>query len=294
MYATVFRTIVAALLATSPAWAQSVQPDRVPSIVAAQNFYGDVAGQVAGPSIPVTSIVNSPDQDPHAFEASPSAARALAVARIVVHNGLDYDPWMAKLVRATRSPDRQVLVAATLLGRKPGANPHLWFDPATMPAVAKAVAQALAAADPANASGYDARLAAFLASLQPLDAKVAAMRTRFAGTPVTATEPVFGAMAAALGLTVRNERFQVSVMNGTEPRPSDVRAFEADLRGRKVRVMFYNGQATGPAAQRLLRLAREAGVPVVAVSETQPAGTTYQSWMLAQLDALEAALAAPN
>ena len=282
--------MLAVLRFSAPGLAQGV----LPSIVAAQNFYGDVAGQVAGPGVPVTSIVNSPDQDPHAFEASPSTARALSAARIVVYNGLDYDPWMAKLVRATRSPERQVLVVASLLGRKAGANPHLWYDPAVMPAVAKAVANALATVDPANADGYNGRLAAFTASLQPLDAKVAAMRTRFAGTPVTATEPVFGYMATALGLDVRNERFQLAVMNGTEPRPSDVKAFEADLRGKKVRVMFYNGQATGPAAQRLLRLAREAGIAVVAVTETQPAGMTYQAWMLAQLDALETALAASS
>ena len=290
MRAALTAIIMLALLGASPGWTQSA----LPSIVAAQNFYGDVAGQGAGPGVPVTSIVNSPDQDPHTFEASPSTARALSAARIVVYNGLDYDPWMAKLVRATRSPERQVLVVASLLGRRAGANPHLWYDPAVMPAVAKAVAQALAAADPANAEGYNGRLAAFTASLQPLDAKVAALRTRFAGTPVTATEPVFGYMATALGLDVRNERFQLAVMNGTEPRSSDVKAFEADLRGKKVRVMFYNGQATGPAAQRLLRLAREAGIAVVAVTETQPAGMTYQAWMLAQLDALETALAASN
>ena len=280
--------VLAGLGLSAPGWAQVVPL----SVVAAQNFYGDVAGQVAGAGVSVTSIVSSPDQDPHAFEASPSTARALSSARIVVYNGLDYDPWMTKLVRATRSPERQVLVAATLLGRKAGANPHLWYDPTAMPAVAKAIADALAAADPANAPGYKQRLAAFTASLQPLDARIAAMRTRFAGTPVTATEPVFGYMATALGLVVRNERFQLAVMNGTEPRPSDVKAFEADLREKKVRVLFYNGQATGPAAQRLVRLAREGGIPVVAVTETQPAGMTYQAWMLAQLDALEAALAA--
>lgn len=281
--------VLTVLLWAGPAaWAQGVPV----SIVAAQNFYGNVASQVAGPGVPVTSIVNSPDQDPHAFEASPSTARALAGARIVVYNGLGYDAWMAKLVRATRSPERQVLVAADLLGRKAGANPHLWYDLAAMPAVAKAVAAALTKADPAGAAGYAQRLEAFMASLQPLDAKVAAMRTRFAGTPVTATEPVFGIMATALGLTVRNERFQLAVMNGTEPRPSDVKAFEDDLRGKKVRVMFYNGQATGPAAQRLLRLARDAGIPVIAVTETQPSGMSYQAWMLAQLGALETALAA--
>lgn len=282
--------MLALLRFASPGWAQGGPL----SIVAAQNFYGDVAGQIAGAGISVTSILNSPDQDPHSFEASPSTARALSAARIVVYNGLDYDPWMAKLVRATRTPERQVLVVADLMRRRAGANPHLWYDPAVMPVVAKAIADALAKADPARATGYAQRLQAFTESLKPLDARIAGMRTRFAGTPVTATEPVFGYMAAALGLTVRNEQFQLAVMNGTEPRLSDVAAFEADLRGKRVRALFYNGQATGPAAQRLLRLARDAGIPVVAVTETQPAGITYQAWMLAQLDALGTALSTPR
>lgn len=261
-------------------------------IVAAENFYADVAGQVAGPGVPVTSILNNPGQDPHSFEPPPSVARALAGARIVIYNGADYDPWMAKLVRAVRQPGRQVLVAADLLGRKGGVNPHLWYDPATMPVVAKAVAGALASADPANAAAYAQRLQAFLDAMAPVDAKIAALRTRFAGTPVSATEPVFGYMSQALGLVNRNERFQLAVMNETEPRPSDVAAFEADLKNKRIRLLFHNAQSAGPVAQRFVRLAQSSGIPVVAVTETQSPGTTYQSWMLATLGAVEAALAA--
>ena len=265
-----------------------------PMIVAAENFYGDVAGQIAGEGVTVTSILSSPDQDPHLFEASPSTARALSAARIVLYNGVDYDPWMAKLVRATRAPNRQVLVAGDLVRRKIGVNPHLWYDPSVMPVVAKALTDTLAAADPTHAADYTQRLQTFTQSLKPLNDKIAAMRTRHAGVSVTATEPVFGYMATALGLTMRNERFQLAVMNNTEPRASDVSAFEADLKARRVRALLYNSQATGPTAQRMVRLAKQANVPVVGVTETQPAGTTYQSWMLAQLDALDAALSAPQ
>lgn len=276
---------------TSQAQAQA---EAALSIVVAENVYDDVARQVAGPGVPVASILSSPDQDPHLFEASPSTARAVAAARIVVYNGADYDPWMAKLVQARRAPGQQVIVVADLVGRKAGANPHLWYDLAVMPAVARALADALAVADPANAPAYAERRRAFEESLRPLAAKVANLRARFAGAPVAATEPVFGYMATALGLAMRNERFQLAIMNETEPRVSDVAAFEADLKGKRVRALLYNSQATGPAAQRLLRLAGRAGVPVVGVTETQPADTTYQSWMLAQLDALEAALSAPR
>lgn len=262
-------------------------------IVAAERVYADVARQIAGPAATVTSVLNNPAADPHLFEAAPSVARAVANARIVVANGAGYDPWMEALLRANPAPGRRVLVIARLLSVPAGSNPHLWYDPAAMPAYADALARALTAADPAEASAFAARLARFRASLRPLDARIAALRARFAGTPVTATEPVFGRMAAALGLTMRNRRFQIAVMNGTEPAPGDVAAFDRDLRTRAVRVLIYNRQATTPATRRLLDIARRAGVPVLGVTETEPAGLSYQAWIGGTLDALEAALAAP-
>ena len=277
--------LLMAVFAAAPAYGRV-------SIVAAENFYGDVAGQIAGPDADVTSILSSPDQDPHLFEASPSVARSLAGAQLVIYNGVDYDPWMAKLLKAGRVPGRVVLVAADVLKRKPGTNPHLWYDPTAMPAVAAAIAAALTRIDPAHADGFAARLQVFKASLAPLDARIAALRGRVSGRVVGATEPVFGYMATALGLVMRHDRFQIAVMNGTEPRPSDVAAFEADLRGKRLVVLFYNSQATGPAAQRLLTLARQSGIAVVGVTETQPAGVNYQAWMMGALDALETAMPA--
>jgi zinc/manganese transport system substrate-binding protein len=260
------------------------------SIVAAENFYGDVAQQVAGSNATVSSVLNKPDQDPHLFEASPSVARLLASASIVVSNGVDYDPWMAKLLSASRSPNRTVIVVADVVHRKPGDNPHLWYDPSTMPAFATALAAALSQRDPAHQADYDQGLRHFLDSFLPLQAKIAELHSRFAGIPVTATEPVFGYMATALGLKMRNERFQLAVMNDTEPRPSDVAAMENDLRRRQVRMLFHNSQATDTAAERLVRIARESKVPVVGVTETEPAGTTYQTWMMDQLAAVTEAL----
>lgn len=261
------------------------------AVVAAENFYGDLARQIGGNDVAVTSILGNPDQDPHSFEASPSTARALAAARIVVVNGAGYDPWMDALLKASAAKGRAVIIAAALMHRTPKDNPHLWYDPATMPAVAGALTDALVAADPAHRAGFERRRDAFLASLAPITRQVADLRAKYAGTAVTATEPVFGYMAGAAGLRMRNTRFQWAVMNGTEPAATDVAALENDLKRKTVRVLFYNRQATSPMAQRLMALARGNGIPVVGVSETEPAGTTYQAWMLGQLKALSAALA---
>jgi zinc/manganese transport system substrate-binding protein len=116
------------------------------------------------------------------------------------------------------------------------------------------------------------------------------MRRAYHGLPATATEPVFGYMAAAIGLAMRNERFQRAIMNDTEPGASDVAAFENDLRARRVRVLLYNSQASGALTMKMQNLAKSAGIPVVGVSETEPPGTRYQDWMMAQLTSLDAAL----
>jgi zinc/manganese transport system substrate-binding protein len=264
------------------------------AVVAAENFYGDIARQIGGDQVTVASIMNNPDQDPHLFETTPGIVREIAGAQIAIVNGADYDPWMEKLIAAAPQPKRKVIVAAALVHKKAGDNPHLWYDPATMPAVAQAIATELSNADPAHKSGYTARLATFLASLKPINEKIAALRGKFAGAPVTASEPVFGYMAGALGLKMRNESFQLSVMNDTEPSARDVAAFEQDLKDHKVRVLFYNKQATNKIVQHLVGLAHAGKIPVVGVTETAPPDLSYQAWMLGQLGDTEKALAGPS
>lgn len=263
-------------------------------VVAAENFYGSVAQEIGGDRVSVTSILNNPDQDPHLFEVSPAIIRQIAAARVVIYNGADYDPWIEKLLKVTAKPGRVAIVAADLMNRKAGDNPHLWYDPATMPAVASALAAALAAADPAHKDDYAARLRTFLASLAPLNDKIAAIRGKYAGTPVTASEPVFGPMADALALKMANERFQLAIMNDTEPSARDVAAFERDLKTHKVRVLFYNKQASNKVVAHLVDLARAANVPVVGVTEIAPSGVSYRDWMLMQLDETQRALAGPS
>ena len=261
------------------------------TIVAAENFYGDLARQVAGSHASVVSILSNPDQDPHLFEADAATATALAKARIVIANGADYDPWIDKLLSASKAADRTTIVVADLVGKRSGDNPHLWYDPSTMRAVAARLAEDLGRVDPADKADYEAKARTFVASLEPLEAKVAAMKKAFAGVPVTASEPVFGYMAALIGLDMHDRAFQTAVMNSTEPSPADVAGFEDGLKAHKVRVMLYNSQAEDEAVKRLVGIARNSQVPVVGISETEPAGKTYAAWMMGQLTELDRALA---
>jgi zinc/manganese transport system substrate-binding protein len=159
------------------------------SVVAAENFYGDVARQIGGDDVAVASIMNNPDQDPHLFETTPSVVKQIADAQIVILNGADYDSWMDKLLKVSPKSGRAAVVVADLVDKKAGDNPHLWYDPGTMPAAAKALAEAFAKADPAHKDVYAARLKTFLASLKPINEKIAAIRGKFAGTTVSIFSP---------------------------------------------------------------------------------------------------------
>ena len=264
------------------------------AVVAAENFYGDIARQIGGDRVAVVSIMSSPDQDPHLFETTPGTVRQIAKAQIIIANGANYDPWMEKLLAATPRAGRVVITAADLTGRKAGDNPHLWYDPKTMPAVATAIAEALSKADASHASEYAARLKTTLATLERIAARVAQLKAKHAGSAVTATEPVFGPMAEALGLTMRNQRFQLAMMNDTEPSARDLAAFERDLRERAVKVLIYNSQVSEKLTERLRDIAIKSKVPVVGVAETMPANTIFQDWVLGELDAIDKALSGPN
>jgi zinc/manganese transport system substrate-binding protein len=279
--------VAAAILLIAPTLAGAANPI---AVLAAENFYGDIAQQIGGPDVKVTSILTNPDQDPHLFEASPSVARAVSTARIVIYNGLDYDPWMAKLLSAVASSERAAIDVGKLVGKRPGDNPHIWYDPNTVLALAARLADELSIADPTHQADYRQRLVEFRQSLQPIEAKIAALNTRLAGTPVAATEPVFNYLLDAIGMQVQDRRFQLAVMNDTEPGASDVVTFQNDLESHRVRMLVYNSQASDPTAERMVRLARTSHIPVVAVTETEPPGKNYQEWLSSELDAIDQAL----
>ena len=264
------------------------------AVLGTENFYADLLGQVGGARVVATSLLNDPNADPHGFESSTQAAVAVADARLVIVNGLGYDAFMDKLLAASPNANRTVINVQQLLGLADGANAHIWYDPATMPAVAAAVTTALDAIDPTNAFYFDARKALYLDSLKPLATKIAEMKTRFGGAPVAFTEPVAGYLAAAIGLQVLTpEGFQKSIEDGTDPAPADVAAESDLLTGKKVKVLLYNSQVTSPITTQMHDLAVANGIPVVGVAETIPAAySDYVSWQLAQMNQLEQALAA--
>jgi zinc/manganese transport system substrate-binding protein len=262
-------------------------------VVAAENVYGDIAEQIGGPHVSVTSILTSPSADPHLFEPGTSSGLAVAGAKVVLQNGLGYDAFMTRLENAAPSKNRVVVTMADVLGvHGKDANPHLWYDVPRLDRVATAIAAAFARTDPPHAVAYRRGLHRFERSLAPLRHEVATIRARFGGTPVAYTEPVPGYLVAAAGLrNLAPDSFTRLIEEGTEPSASAVAAMNMLVSDHRIRVLLYNSQAVSPVTARLRAAAQHAGTRVVPVSETLPPHLTFQQWQLDQARALAAALA---
>jgi zinc/manganese transport system substrate-binding protein len=259
------------------------------SAIGVESQYADVISQIAGPYANVTAIEKNPSTDPHEYEASPAIAREIAGADLIVANGLGYDSWIDKIIAASPRRSRRVIEVRRVLGLPPDTpNPHVWYDPRTMPAVARAIASALSAIEPARSGYFSANERKFVASLAPWKRMLAEFAQTHVRTPVAVTEPVANRMLEAAGCDILTPRgLQVAIMNGSDPSPQDVAAEEALLSGHRVKVLIYNRQVTNPLTQSFLDLAKRNGIPVVGVYEIMPTpGYDYQSWMQAEAAAL--------
>ncbi len=262
--------------------------------VGAENEYADVIQQVGGKYVQVSAIMSNPNTDPHTFEASASVGRLVNAAQLVVQNGLGYDTFMNTIENAVPDSSRRVIVVQKLLGRPDSTpNPHLWYQPGTMPAVANAVAADLAALQPAHAAYFTANAAAFTASLAAWTKAIAAFKARYPGTPVATTEPVADYLLRAAGAdNLTPWAFQADIMNGTDPSAQDVATQRSLFTQHKVTVFLYNQQVTDSLTESFITLAQANGIPVVGVYETMPEpGYHSQSWMLAEVQALQRAVA---
>ena len=286
---------VAALTAACSSSTPSSSPVAAGKIVAvgAENEYAAVIGQIGGQYVTVSAIMSDPNTDPHTFEASPKVAGEVSQASLIVQNGVGYDDFMSTIEKADANSTRKVIDVQNLLGLPDSTpNPHLWYKPSTMPAVAAAVASDLEALDPAHKSAYAANLTTFDNSLTAWNTAIAALKSQYGGDAVATTEPVADYLLEAAGLNnLTPFSFQAAIMNGTDPSPQDVATQQALFTGHKVKAFVYNQQVTDSLTQSLLILAHQNNIPVVGVYETMPTpGYDYQKWMLAEVSALKGAL----
>ncbi|MBO0661969.1 zinc ABC transporter substrate-binding protein [Jiella sp. MQZ9-1] len=272
--------------------AQAASPKTF-SIVGVENEYANVAAQIGGRYVHVTAIESDPNTDPHSFEASPTIARDLARADLVIENGLGYDDWADKLLAATKSQDRKVIKVQTLLGLPDDTpNPHLWYKADTMLKVAMAVEKRLAEKMPAHQAVFEKNFAQFQAAMATWSGAISAFSKAHPNLPVAVTEPVADYLLQALGANIETPgALEMAAMNDTDPSPQDIAKENALFDGHKVKVFLYNQQVTDALTDNFLARAKKNGIPVVGVYETMPTpGFNYQSWMMAELAAIEAAV----
>lgn len=262
-------------------------------VVAGENFWGDIAKQIGGSHVTVTSVITDPNADPHLYESDAATAAAVSGAQLVIVNGLGYDDFMGKVLATSPNPARKVLTAAAVMQISGGnANPHIWYDIAKVPQVSSAIAAQLGALDPADAPAFAANAKTFNDSLASLDAAITNIKIKYAGAPVGYTERVPGYLLDAAGLKLATPTsFAQAIEDGNEPSPADSAAMDSAVRSKAIKVLLYNAQVTSPATEAVKTLAQRSGVPLVGVTETLP-GTdaNFQAWQLRQVNELTSAL----
>ncbi|HEV1991403.1 MAG TPA: zinc ABC transporter substrate-binding protein [Candidatus Dormibacteraeota bacterium] len=280
-------TTACGLSAGSPVSAGKVE------VVAAENFWGSIATQVGGDHAHVTSVIVNPDTDPHDYEPTPADAKLIAGARYVIVNGAGYDSWAPKLLAANPVSGRIVLTVGDFIGKKEGDNPHMWYSPAYVERVVDKIASDLAAIDSGDASYFDQQKTAYKTTgLMAYHDTINAIKTKYKGTPVGATESIFSYMATDTGLNlITPSDYLKAISEGTDPSPSDKATVLQQIRGKKIKVFVFNSQNSTPDVKSLVDKARAQGIPVARVTETlAPANVTFQDWQTNQLKELLAAL----
>ncbi len=261
--------------------------------VGAENEYANVLSQIGGKYVKVSSILNNPNTDPHTFEASASVAEVVSKAQLIVQNGVGYDGFMNNIESASPNRSRKVIVAQNVLGLPTDTkNPHLWYNPKTMPAVSKVMAKDLAEIEPSHKAYFESNLAKFQASLQPWFNAISAFKKNYAGTPVAVTEPVADYLLEAMGAKILTPFvFQADIMNGVDPAPEDITLEDGYFTKHQVKIFCYNQQVVDALTTSIRMTAIDNKVPVVGVYETMPTpGYDYQTWMEAEVAAIQAAV----
>jgi zinc/manganese transport system substrate-binding protein len=262
-------------------------------VVAAENVWGSIAAQVGGSRVHVTSVITNPATDPHDYEPTAVDARTFAGARLAVVNGVGYDPWASKLLAANPVHGRIVLTVGDVVGVQPGGNPHRWYSPGDVRKVVAALARDYTRLDPEDAAYFARQRTAFeRRGLARYTRLIAAIRHRYHGVAVGASESIVTPLAQALGLRLLTPpSFLRAISEGAEPSAADTRTIDRQIAHRQIQVWIYNTQNSTPNVARITDAARRRGIPVTTVTETlSPAGATFQSWQVRQLESLAAAL----
>lgn len=296
------------------------------TVVASTDVYGSIAEAVGGDFVDVQSIITSPSQDPHEYEASAQDQLTLKNAGLVIENGAGYDSFMESLIEAsgTTAP---VLTAVEYNHDYPGAeghddsetpepaesaddhdhahdegdghdhiegfNEHVWYDPHTIEDLTAAIAEQLGELAPDHAADFTANADAFTQQIAGLEDSLGQIEATDAGAKVFVTEPVPVYLIEAAGLdNATPNEFSESVEEGQDVPPATLLESLQLIDSGEIRLMIVNPQTGGAETTQVEDAAKAKNIPVIEFTETLPEGQTYISWMQSNISALSDALAA--
>jgi|SRR5215813_5327434 len=284
--------IAIAACSTAAGGVMSARGSRVIQVAAAENFWGSIAAQIGGRHAHVVSIITSPTADPHIYEPTAADARTIAGSQVVIDNGVGYDPWVAKLL-ATGS-GQAVLDVGKVVGVPAGGNPHRWYNPADVQTVVATLVADFSRVDPADRAYFKTRGAYFdHIALGRYHALISAIRSKYAGTPVGASESIFAMLAPALGLKlVTPDSFLKAISEGSDVTAADKLTIDRQISNHLIRIYVYNTQNVTHDVQVELAETKAKHIPTATITETLvPPTSTYQAWQVRQLQGIEVALA---
>ncbi len=260
-------------------------------IAAAENFYGNIASQLGGKYVTVTSVLSDPNVDPHEYQSNVRTSLMVSEAELVIENGAGYDDWMDKILAASPNSNRLLLQGYEVAPHRLPVNEHVWYSFVNIEAIAQAITVDLQKLDPVHAALFSANLNTFKQSLQPLFQEIAQIKTRYATTPVGLTETIYLYQTELEGLHVLTPfEFEKAVAEGNDPPADTIIAATDQITHHQIKVLIYNAQTITPVTTNLENLAQTNHIPVVPVTETMPPTGTYQIRMMLQLTALLTAL----
>jgi len=258
-------------------------------VVASFSILGDLVRVVGGERVTVTTLVG-PDEDAHVFEPKPADAKALLAARLVVTNGLGFEPWAGKLLKSAGYQGRTVVVAQGVTARHmeeakghaghahEELDPHAWQNPNNVVFYVRNIAAALSQVDPAGASGYQTNAEAYVKELQALDvwtkAQIASIPQ--AKRKVITSHDAFGYFATQYGVQFLAPQ---GVNTETEPSAKQVAQLIRQILREKIRAVFVENMAN---PKLIAQLSKDAGVTLGAslyADALSPAGQPGASYL---------------
>ncbi len=263
------------------------------AVVASTNVWGSVVRAVGGDAVSIHSIIDDPSADPHSYESKPADVAALAKAKLVVFNGGGYDDFFTKLIGDSGADAAKQVDAFALSGKADGVNEHVWYDLPTVKKVAAKIVVELSAAAPDKSDEFALNASKFDEQVDALAATVTKLGTDHPGTKVVVTEPVPHYLLEAAGIAdATPAEFSEAIENETDVPVAALTETTGLITGKQVNALVNNTQTENSVTQQLVSGAGTAGIPVVGVTETLPAGVSgYLDWMTKQVDELSAALA---